>query len=102
MHNTLMRTTVNLDNEIYELAVLRARGQDITLGAAIGEFIREAMQARQQRKLSPNLKRLPNGLLVLKKRKDGPVLTAKLVKKLIQEMDDEEDERKAFPAGRPH
>jgi len=87
MHNTLMRTTVNLDNEIYELAVLRARGQDITLGAAIGEFIREAMQARQQRKLSPNLKRLPNGLLVFKKRKDGRVITNEMVKAALEEDD---------------
>jgi len=98
----MRRITVTLDDEAYDFAMLRAHGQGITLGAAISEFIREAVQARKTRKLSPNLKRLPNGLLVLKKRKDGPVLTAKLVKKLIQEMDDEEDERKAFTAGRPH
>ena len=31
MHNPLMRTTVNLDQDIYELATLYARGRGVTL-----------------------------------------------------------------------
>jgi hypothetical protein len=39
-------------------------------------------------------------MLMLPARKGNPVLTAEMVKKAILKMEDEEDERKAFPAGR--
>jgi hypothetical protein len=84
MHNTLMRTTVNLDSEAYDFAMSRAHGQDITLGAAISDFIREAVEARKNSRPSPNLKRLPNGLLVFK-RKNGRVITSEMVKAALEE-----------------
>jgi hypothetical protein len=46
MHNISMRTTVTLDDDAYELAMLRARGKGITLGAALSESIREAHEAQ--------------------------------------------------------
>jgi len=96
-----MQVTVTLDDEAYELATLRASGRGITLGAALSECVREAQEARSQSKPPhEDLVRGPNGLLILPAREGHPVLTTEMVKKAIQEMDDEEDERKAFPDGR--
>jgi hypothetical protein len=103
MHNSPMRTTVNLDDDAYELAALRARGEGISLGAALGAFIREAQEARLQAKPRPNgLVPGPKGMLMFAPRKGGRVLTTETVKRALLEMEEEEDERKAFPAGRQH
>jgi hypothetical protein len=88
MHNDFMRTTVNLDDDAYELAVLCAKGKGITLGAAISEFVRKATRPQDSEELSPNLKRLPNGMLVFKARKGGPVITTEMVKAALEEYDD--------------
>jgi hypothetical protein len=101
MHNDPMRTTVNLDDEAYELAMLRARGKGISLGAALAEFIREAQEARLQAKPLPNgLVRGPKGMLMFAPDKSNRALTAESVKRTLLEMEEEDDERKAFPAGR--
>jgi hypothetical protein len=74
-----MRTSVTLDDDIYELANLYAHGKGITLGAAIGELIRQ----REPRGASPEaygLKRSANGFLVFPA-KPGRVITPELVKK---------------------
>jgi hypothetical protein len=103
MHNVRMRTTVNLDDEAYELAALRARGKGISLGAALGEFIREAQEARLQAKPLPNgLVRGPKGMLMFAPSKSSRVLTAETVKRIMLEVEEEDDERRAFPAGRQH
>jgi len=79
-----MRTTVNLDDDAYELAMLCAKGKGITLGAAISEFVRKGNEARlAEPELSPNLKRLPNGMLVARRR--GRVITSEMVKKALEE-----------------
>jgi hypothetical protein len=84
MHNRWMRTTVNLDDDAYELAMLCAKGKGITLGAAISEFVRKGNEARlAEPELSPNLKRLPNGMLVARRR--GRVITSEMVKKALEE-----------------
>ena len=103
MHNNPMRTTVNLDDDAYELALLRAKGKGITLGAALGEFIREAQEARLQAKSLPNgLVSGPKGMLMFAPSKSKRVLTAESVKRALLEMEEDDDERKAFPAGRQH
>jgi len=88
MHNRLMRTTVTLDDDAYELAMLCAKGKGITLGAAISEFVRKATQPRNSEELSPNLRRQPNGMLVFKPRGDGRVITTQMVKAALEEYDD--------------
>ena len=99
MHNPFMRTTVTLDDEAYELAMLRARGKGITLGAALSESIREAHEARLQDKSLPEgLVRGPKGMLMFAARKDGRILTSEMVKAEMLELDEEDDERRAFPA----
>ena len=99
MHNIPMRTTVTLDDDAYELAMLRAKGKGITLGAALSESIREAHEARLQDKSLPEgLVRGPKGMLMFAARKDGRILTSEMVKAEMLELDEEDDERRAFPA----
>jgi len=87
MHNHRMRTTVTLDDDAYELAMLCAKGKGITLGAALSEFARKAQEARlAEPSPSPRLKRLPNGLLVARAR--GRVITTEMVKAALEEYDD--------------
>jgi hypothetical protein len=90
MHTDAMRTTVTLDDDVYELAMLCAKGKGITLGAAISEFVHKAQDARraESKELSPNLERLPNGMLVFKSRGDGRVITNEMVKAALEEYDD--------------
>jgi hypothetical protein len=103
MHNSPMRTTVNLDEDAYELAMLRARGKGITLGAALSESIREAHEARLQEKSLPEgLVRGPKGMLMFAARKDDRILTSEMVKAATLELEEEDDERRAFPAGREY
>jgi hypothetical protein len=83
-----MRTTVTLDDDAYELAMLCAKGKGITLGAAISEFVRKATQSPNPEALSPNLQRLPNGMLAFKPREDGRVITTEMVKAALEEYDD--------------
>lgn len=98
-----MRTTVNLDDDAYELAMLRARGKGISLGAALGEFVREAQDVRAQAKPLPNgLVRGPKGMLMLAPGKRGSALNPESVKRIMLEAEEEDDERRAFPAGRQH
>ncbi len=40
MQNGFMRTTVNLDDDVYELASVYASARGITLGSALGELLR--------------------------------------------------------------
>jgi len=103
MHNDPMRTTVTLDDDAYETAMLCAKGKGITLGAALGEFIREAQEARLQAKPIPNgLIRGPKGMLMFAPSKSSRALTTETVKRIMLEVEEEDDERRAFPAGRQH
>jgi len=90
MHNGPMRTTVTLDDDAYETAMLCAKGKGITLGAAISEFVRQGQEARAARlpkpSPSPRLKRLANGMLVARAR--GRVITSEMVKAALEEDDD--------------
>jgi hypothetical protein len=101
MHNNPMRTTVTLDDDAYELAMLCAKGKGITLGAAISEFVRKAHEAHSQNRPVPGgLVRGPKGMLMFAARKDGRSLTSEMVKTAMLELEEEDDERRAFPARR--
>ena len=86
MHYRGMRTTVNLDEDVYELAMACARGKKISLGAAISEFIRKGNEVRDFEFASPRLMRAPNGLLIA--RPQGRVITDEMVKTALEEDDD--------------
>ena len=78
MHNWNMRTTINLDDDVYQLATLYASGRGMTLGAAVGELVRKANVAPRSSSELHGIKTLPNGLRVIASR--GRVITSEMVK----------------------
>jgi hypothetical protein len=78
MHNLDMRTTITLDDDIYELASMYASGRGITLGAAVGELVRKANGAPGSTSGSPRMRIGSNGLPVFAAR--GRVITTEMVK----------------------
>ena len=83
MHNTSMRTTVTLDEDVYELATLYARGRGITLSAALSELARKAVTPPPDSPTS-GLVRAPNGLLINPTR-GRRVITSEMVKEALEE-----------------
>lgn len=80
MHNGSMRTTVTLDQDVYELATLYARGRGVTLGAALSELARKGSAAPPP---ESRLVRAPNGLLMFAPR--GRVITSEMVKEAMED-----------------
>ena len=85
MHNRPMRTTVTLDEDVYELATLYAKGRGVTLSAALSELARKGVTASPSESPSPRLVRAPNGLLIFAPQ--GRVITAEMVKVALEEDD---------------
>ena len=85
MHNRSMRTTVNLDEDVYQLATLFAKGRGVTLSAALSELARKGATAPPSESPSPRLVRAPNGLLIIPAR--GRVITSEMVKEALEEDD---------------
>jgi hypothetical protein len=81
-----MRTSVTLDQDVYELAYLYSKGRGVTLGKAICELVRLGNEARLAAPSpSPRLKRLANGLLVFGA--TGKTITNEMVKAALEEDD---------------
>jgi hypothetical protein len=80
-----MRTSITLDEDVYEIATLYAKGRGVTLGAAIGEMVRKAISAPSIPTPSPRLKRASNGLLIFAG--NGRVITNEMVKAALEEDD---------------
>jgi hypothetical protein len=85
MHTTPMRTTVTLDEDVYQIATLYAKGRGVTFGAALSELARRGYTASPSRSPSPRLVRAPNGVLMLPAR--GRVITSEMVKAALEEDD---------------
>jgi hypothetical protein len=81
VHILAMRTSVTLDDDVYELASLYSRGKGITLGAAIGELVRRGEAAPPD--FSSEIETAPNGLPVFKSR--GRVITSEMVKAALED-----------------
>jgi hypothetical protein len=77
-----MRTTVNLDDEVYELASVYASARGITLGNAIGELVRKADLSSSD-SFESQIKIGANGIPVLMSR--GRTLTSEMVKELAED-----------------
>jgi hypothetical protein len=75
-----MRTTVTLDQDVYEIATLYARGRGVTLGTALSELARKGSTAPPP---ESRLVRAPNGLLILPAR--GRVITPEMVKEAMED-----------------
>ena len=74
-----MRTSITLDDDVYQLASLYAAGRGITLGAAIGELVRKSHSAQPSASPHPRLKTAANGLRIFPAR--GKPITSEMVKK---------------------
>jgi hypothetical protein len=75
-----MRTSVTLEEDVYELASMYASARRITLGKAIGELVRKAESAPVA---SAEIHRSKNGLPMFPP--TGNVVTMELVKRLENE-----------------
>jgi hypothetical protein len=74
-HNKGMRTSINLDEDVYQLASLYAAGRGITLSAAINEvFLRMAAPAAPP----VLIETAPNGMPLFPSR--GRIITPEMVK----------------------
>jgi len=78
MQNEAMRTTLTLDDDVYELASHYAAARGVTLGAAVGELVRRANAAPGPSSDSSGIKIAANGLPVFASR--GRVITSDMVK----------------------
>jgi hypothetical protein len=76
-----MRTTVNLDPDVYDFASAYAGGKGITLSAAISELIRRAEQAPEPK--SGRVIRSEHGYLVIAGH--GDPITSEMVKDLSED-----------------
>lgn len=70
----MMRTTINLDDDVHELASVYAAARGVTLGAAIGELVRRSQPSARQSKMVI----ADNGLAFFPP--NGRVLTPEMVK----------------------
>jgi hypothetical protein len=78
-----MRTSITLDDEIYDLASSYANARDITLGAAIGELVRRGEAAPRSATHSDRIMIAKNGLPVFKSR--GRAITSEMVKAALED-----------------
>ena len=75
-----MRTSVTLEDDIYEFVLCYSRGRGITLSAALNELIRKAETAPAP---EPDIRIGPNGLPMFPP--TGGTITSELVKRLEEE-----------------
>ena len=78
MQNKRMRTTVNLDPDVYSFTSAYAGAKGITLSAALSELVRRAEQVPEPADESSRLTRNEHGYLEIAA--TGDVLTPEMVK----------------------
>ena len=78
-----MRTTINLDPDVYNFTSAYAGAKGITLSAAISELVRRAENVPEPGSDSPRLKTSPHGYLVIAA--TGDVLTPEMVKEASED-----------------
>ncbi|MGO9124039.1 MAG: hypothetical protein ACLP6G_04045 [Terriglobales bacterium] len=74
-----MRTTLSLDDDVFELARGYARSRSLALGKAVSELVRKGLRA-------PTPTRMVNGLMVFDVPPDSRI-TSKRVKQLESEIE---------------
>ncbi len=73
-----MRTTINLDDDVYELASAYASARGVTLGTAIGELVRKNNRAGLSDEFLSRIRIGGNGLPFVAS--SGKILTSEMVK----------------------
>lgn len=72
-----MRTTITIDDDVHDIALIYARARDISLGAALSELVRNGKAASPASE-AVRIETAPNGLPVI--RSSGRKLTPEIVK----------------------
>ncbi len=75
-----MRTSVTIDDDVHEFALVYAKAKGITLGAAIAELIRKAQAAPP---LPPEIRYSSNGFPMFPP--TGRTITDEMVKQLAED-----------------
>ena len=83
VHTITMRTSITLDEDVYQHATLYARGRGVTLSTAISEMARKGLEAIHSSSPSLRLKRAPNGLLIFAG--TGRTITPEMVKEFQED-----------------
>ncbi len=83
MHDSCMRTSVTLDDDIYELAHVYAKARDLTLGEAIGELVRRGESTAKNGVGLEAIGRSASGFPVFKSR--GRMITPEMVKAALED-----------------
>jgi hypothetical protein len=83
VHNGRMRTSITLDEDIYQHATLYAKGRGVTLSTAVSEIARKGLEAMHSTSPSLRLKRAPNGLLIFDG--TGRTITPEMVKEFQED-----------------
>ena len=73
-----MRTTLDIDDDLLQAAKEMAELRGKTAGAVVSELVRQALQPRRAG-------RVRNGVPVLPRRRDTPLLTVERVNELLDE-----------------
>jgi hypothetical protein len=77
-----MRTTIDIDDDVLEIAKHRAKAERKTAGQVISELVRQAL-AEPRERLDFSKVEIRNGIPVLPSR--GGVVTKELIDQLIEE-----------------
>jgi hypothetical protein len=77
-----MRTTLNLDDDVFTLVRHYAEGRSMALGKAVSELVRRGLASP-----SPMKTRRVNGISVVVLPLDSPVITTEHVKQLESELE---------------
>jgi hypothetical protein len=75
-----MRTTLSLDDDVFDLANSYAKSRSLGLGKAVSELVRKGLSA-------PTPTRIENGLMVFDVPPDSPPITAERIRELESEVE---------------
>jgi hypothetical protein len=78
MHHWVMRTTLSLDDDVFEVVKSYAEKRSLAMGRALSELVRRGL-------IAPPKTRVMNGLVVFDVSEDGESVTSEQVKGLEAE-----------------
>lgn len=78
MHRSAMRTTLTLDDDIFELAVRQAKLRGVSLGKTVSDLLRKGLNASTPAQAK-------DGLVVFHLPKDSPKVTTDDVRRIETE-----------------
>jgi hypothetical protein len=79
-HHPVMRTTLSLDDDVFQVVRSYAESRSLALGKAVSELVRKGLA-------SPTPTRTINGIQVFDVPADSPRITTKRVKELESELE---------------